>query len=44
MDRSDKAYPSDYGLFESVVIIAFQSAFRAKMHQNDFFSFFINYF
>jgi hypothetical protein len=28
-----------YGLFESVVAIAFQSAFYAKMHQNDVFYF-----
>jgi hypothetical protein len=28
-----------YGLFESVVAIAFQSAFYAEMHQNDFFIF-----
>jgi hypothetical protein len=29
-------------MFESVV--AFQSAFHAKMHQNNFFLFFKNYF
>jgi hypothetical protein len=28
-----------YGLFESVVAIAFQSVFYAEMHQNDVFYF-----
>jgi len=32
------------GLFGSVVAVAFQIAFRAKMHANDFFLFFKNYF
>jgi hypothetical protein len=27
-------------MFESVVVITFQSAFRAEMHQNDIFLFF----
>jgi hypothetical protein len=31
-------------MLESVVAVAFQSAFRAEMHQNDFFLFFKNYF
>jgi hypothetical protein len=31
-------------LFESMVMIAFQSAFRAKMYQNDVFLLFKNYF
>jgi hypothetical protein len=31
-------------LFGSMVAVAFQSAFRAEMHQNDVFSFFKNYF
>jgi hypothetical protein len=36
------AFPAS--LFESVVMVAFQSAFRAKMYQNDVFLFFKNYF
>jgi hypothetical protein len=33
------------GLFESVIAVAFESAFHSEMHQNDiFFSFFRNYF
>jgi hypothetical protein len=32
------------GLFDSVVAVAFQIAFRAKMHANDVFLFFKNYF
>jgi len=32
------------GLFGSVVAVAFQIAFRAKMHVNDIFLFFKNYF
>jgi hypothetical protein len=32
------------GLFGSVVAVAFQIAFRAKMHVNDVFLFFKNYF
>jgi hypothetical protein len=32
------------GLFGSVVAIAFQIVFRAKMHVNDVFLFFKNYF
>jgi hypothetical protein len=32
------------GLFGSVVAVAFQIAFRAKMHANDVFLFFKNYF
>jgi hypothetical protein len=32
------------GLFGSVVAVAFQIAFRAKMHADDFFLFFKNYF
>jgi hypothetical protein len=31
-------------LFESMVAVVFQSTFHAKMHQNDVFSFFKNYF
>jgi len=31
-------------LFDSVVAVAFQITFRAKMHANDVFSFFKNYF
>jgi len=31
-------------LFESVVIIVFQSAFHAEIHQNNIFLFFKNYF
>jgi hypothetical protein len=31
-------------LFGSVVVIAFQIAFRAKIHANDVFLFFKNYF
>jgi len=31
-------------MFESVVAVAFQIAFRAKIHANDFFLFFKNYF
>jgi hypothetical protein len=31
-------------LFGSVVAVAFQIAFRAKMHANDVFLFFKNYF
>jgi len=27
-----------YGLFESVVVVAFQSVFHSKMHQNNIFS------
>jgi len=33
-----------YGLFGSVVAVAFQITFRAKMHANDVFLFFKNYF
>jgi hypothetical protein len=33
-----------WGLFGSVVAVAFQIAFRAKMHANDVFLFFKNYF
>jgi hypothetical protein len=32
------------GLFGSVVAVAFQIAFRAKMHANDVFLFFKNHF
>jgi len=32
-----------YHLFGSVIAVAFQSAFRAEMHQNDFFLFFKNH-
>jgi hypothetical protein len=32
------------GLFGSVVAVAFQIAFRAKMHVNDVFLFFKNHF
>jgi hypothetical protein len=32
------------GLFGSVVAVAFQIAFRAKMHTNDVFLFFKNHF
>jgi hypothetical protein len=32
------------GLFGSVVAVAFQIAFRAKMHVNDIFLFFKNHF
>jgi len=31
-------------VFGSVVVVAFQIAFRAKIHANDVFSFFKNYF
>ena len=31
-------------LFRSVVVVAFQIAFRAEIHVNDVFSFFKNYF
>jgi hypothetical protein len=31
-------------VFDSVVVVAFQIAFRAKMHANDVFLFFKNYF
>jgi hypothetical protein len=34
----------ELGLFGSVVAIAFQIAFRAKMHANDVFLFFKNHF
>jgi len=33
-----------YGLFESVVAVAFQSVFHFEMYQNDIFLFFKNYF
>ena len=32
------------GLFESVVVVAFQNAYRAELHQNDVFLFFKNQF
>jgi len=35
---------SRLGLFDSVVAVAFQIAFRAKIHANNFFLFFKNYF
>jgi hypothetical protein len=31
-------------VFSSVVVVAFQIAFRAEIHVNDIFSFFKNYF
>jgi hypothetical protein len=31
-------------IFDSVVVVAFQIAFRAEIHANDVFSFFKNYF
>jgi hypothetical protein len=31
-------------VFDSVVVIAFQIAFRAEIHANDVFSFFKNHF
>jgi hypothetical protein len=31
-------------VFDSVVVVAFQIAFRAEIHVNDVFSFFKNYF
>jgi len=31
-------------VFDSVVVVAFQIAFRAEIHANDVFSFFKNYF
>jgi hypothetical protein len=31
-------------MFSSVVVVAFQIAFRAEIHVNDIFSFFKNYF
>jgi hypothetical protein len=34
----------DKSVFDSVVMSAFQITFRAKMHVNDFFSFFKIYF
>jgi hypothetical protein len=34
----------EYMLFGSVVAVAFQSTFRAEMHQNDVFLFLKNYF
>jgi hypothetical protein len=34
----------DLGLFGSVVAVAFQIAFRAKIHVNDVFLFFKNHF
>jgi hypothetical protein len=39
-----KATCSIKGLFGSVVVVDFQIAFRAKMHVNDIFLFFKNYF
>jgi hypothetical membrane protein len=33
-----------YRVFGSVVVVAFQIAFRAEIHANDIFSFFKNYF
>jgi hypothetical protein len=33
-----------FNLFESVVVVVFQSVFRAEMYQNDVFLFFKNYF
>jgi hypothetical protein len=35
---------ANLGFVWSVVAVAFQIAFRAKMHANDFFLFFKNYF
>jgi hypothetical protein len=32
------------GMFESVVVVAFQSVFHAELHQNDVFLFLKNYF
>jgi hypothetical protein len=32
------------GLFGSVVVVVFQSAFHSEMYQNDIFLFFKNYF
>jgi hypothetical protein len=32
------------GMFESVVAVAFQSAFHVELHQNNVFLFFKNYF
>jgi hypothetical protein len=34
----------NHSMFGSVVAIVFQSAFHLKMHQNDVFLFFKNYF
>ena len=33
-----------FNLFESVVVVVFQSVFRAEIYQNDVFLFFKNYF
>jgi hypothetical protein len=33
-----------FNMFESVVVVVFQSVFRAEMYQNDVFLFFKNYF
>jgi hypothetical protein len=32
------------GVFDSVVVVVFQIAFRAEIHANDVFLFFKNYF
>jgi hypothetical protein len=34
----------ELSVFEIVVLVAVQSAFYLEMHQNEFFSFFKNYF
>jgi hypothetical protein len=33
-----------WGLFESVITVAFQNVFHTEMYQNDIFLFFKNYF
>ena len=37
-------YLKSYCVFDSVVAVAFQIAFRAEIHANDVFLFFKNYF
>jgi len=39
-----RGHDSFLGVFGSVVAVAFQIAFRAKIHANDVFLFFKNYF